>query len=232
MEQTSIDLHLPTRIGPSEMSHDRSQVRHTLPAQKSLDALGAEVFNKMTETIKSGYASPLSMTSKVLKKGAMDGPLGGKHLAEYMPSAKPPRPKRNSRSPKMASKSRSPDQSDQVFQGISMKEFEKIEKKRTSGHMPWQSSKQMHYLRLSKGRRKPTGQEIASTLAETQVFNTFLNSLPTPNVIVSKTTQSSGKRTSEHVRMKVGNSASSVKTIPVRSKIFQTNGPEEYAEEV
>jgi len=30
----------------------------------------------------------------------MDGPLGGKHLAEYMPSNKPPRPRKQvSRSP-------------------------------------------------------------------------------------------------------------------------------------
>lgn len=37
------------------------------------------------------------------RKGAMDGALGGKHLAEYLPSAKkPPRPTTNKKSADIA----------------------------------------------------------------------------------------------------------------------------------
>jgi len=38
--------------------------------------------------------SPANKTFKGLKRGAMDGPFGGKHLAEYLPSNRPPKPKK------------------------------------------------------------------------------------------------------------------------------------------
>jgi len=41
------------------------------------------------------------------------------------------------------------------------------QKKKDEGRTPWSSSNKMHYLRLSKGRRKPTGQEMAMTINHT-----------------------------------------------------------------
>jgi hypothetical protein len=98
--------------------------------------------------------------------------------------------------------------------------YEKTQKE--LGHQPWQSSKKMHYLRLSKGRRKPTGQEIAATLVSSQVSSNFLTDYPTSVVV---TRFGSAKKPNE-------NGASSAKHLPKRSKIFTTFGPEAYNDEM
>lgn len=127
----------------------------------------------------------------------MDGPMGGKHLAEYMPSSK--RLKRSEAhnlirrsSPILIegsleesyhqSKSQSLIKADVVFDyhgnngrqvvktatspdKITKKVYEK-KRKREEGHQKWQSSNKMYYLRLSKGKRKPTGQELTDSVRQ------------------------------------------------------------------
>ena len=86
-----------------------------------------------------------------------------------------------------------------------------------SGHQPWTSSKKMHYLRLSKGRRKPTGQEIAASVAQT-IGSTYNDGFSLTQV---------GSRINSAGRLNEGfASASSVKHLPQRSKIFTTFGPD------
>lgn len=53
---------------------------------------------------------------------------------------------------------------------ISKKVYER-RKKKAESHQPWSSSNKMHYLRLSKGRRKPTGAELTSSLGQAQTLN-------------------------------------------------------------
>ena len=42
---------------------------------------------------------------------------------------------------------------------MTQKDIEKLQMYQ-AGHIPWESSEQKDYLRLSKGRRKPTASEI------------------------------------------------------------------------
>ena len=50
---------------------------------------------------------------------------------------------------------------DQSSKQISMKDYE-LQKKKEENRRPWSSSNKLQYLTLSKGCRKPTGQEMAS----------------------------------------------------------------------
>jgi len=78
----------------------------------------------------------------------------------------------------------------------------------------------MNYLRLSKGRRKPTGQEIAATLATTQVFGGIMNNIKIAGLSGN---QNSAQKLSE---------ASSAKNLKPRSKIFTKYGPDAFIDEM
>jgi len=154
----------------------------------------------------------------------MGGPLGGKHLTEYMPNSRPPLPrKQTSQSPTKIYEKTPSVPIYEPIQVMTKRAYEKTQKKEV-GHQPWQSSKKMHYLRLSKGRRKPTGQEIAATLVPTQGAGIFLTNYPTSAVV---TEYGSAQNLNENAT-----SASSAKNLPKKSKIFTTFGPEAYNDEM
>lgn len=103
--------------------------------------------------------------------GAFDGPMGRKHLAKYLPSSKangnfgaPPSGMAATGSFKQSELSQSPRQ-------VPLKQLKKTKNmissktltqtiKQYEGHQAWTSSEKEDYLRLSKGKRAQTEQDI------------------------------------------------------------------------
>ena len=107
-DENSIDLQVPILHKSVERYSNVTSPVEIVGNSSNLDLLHLENQGGYSALSRSMYpfgassiASPMSQMT--VKKGAMDGALGGKHLAEYLPSNKPPR------GPKKLSNSRSPD---------------------------------------------------------------------------------------------------------------------------
>lgn len=108
---------------------------------------------------------------------------------------------------------------------ISKQAYERRQK-REQGHQPWASSKKMHYLRLSKGRRKPTGQEIAMSnqaMSTMDARSNFRNSGGFTGMATSHA--NSANRINENFSISASQALS-------KGRVFKKYGPEAFCEEL